>query len=79
MLLNLLFMKYQTNFIYGRLNLATKHIAIISSMRIRMMIFTICTSLYLIKWRHGMRYFNISKFKQFIKNAITLRNIKSKF
>jgi hypothetical protein len=78
MLLNLLFMKYQMTFIYGRLNLATKHIAIISSMQIRMMIFIICTLLYFIKWRRGMRYFNISKFKRFIKNAITLRNIKSK-
>jgi hypothetical protein len=35
------FCKFQSSFIYGRLNLLTKNIAIISSMRIRIMPFTI--------------------------------------
>jgi hypothetical protein len=35
------FYKFQSSFIYGRLNLLTKNIAIISSMRIRIMSFTI--------------------------------------
>jgi hypothetical protein len=33
------FCKYQSSFIYGRLNLSTENIAIISSMRIRTMLF----------------------------------------
>jgi hypothetical protein len=36
------FYKFQSSFIYGRLNLLMKNIAIISSMRIRIMPFTIC-------------------------------------
>jgi hypothetical protein len=36
------FSKFQSSFIYGRLNLSTKNIAIISSMRISIMPFTIC-------------------------------------
>jgi hypothetical protein len=72
-------MKHQTTLVYGRLNLATKHIAIISGMRIRIMKLTICMSFYSIKWRHIVRNCNVSKFKQFIENTITLRNIKIKF
>jgi hypothetical protein len=34
--------KFQSSFVYGRLNLSTKNIAILSSMRIRIMPFTIC-------------------------------------
>jgi hypothetical protein len=36
------FYKFESSFIYDRLNLSTKNIAIISSMRIRIMPFTIC-------------------------------------
>jgi hypothetical protein len=42
MLVTLLFMKYQTTFIYCQLNLVTKHIAIISSMRIRRYLQYVC-------------------------------------
>jgi hypothetical protein len=36
------FYNFQSSFVYDRLNLSTKNIAIISSMRIRIMAFTIC-------------------------------------
>jgi hypothetical protein len=36
------FCKFQPSFVYGRLNLSTENIAIISSMRIRITPFTIC-------------------------------------
>jgi hypothetical protein len=36
------FCKFQSSFVYGRLNLSMENIAIISSMRIRIMPFTIC-------------------------------------
>jgi hypothetical protein len=34
--------KFQSSFVYGRLNLSTEDIAIVSSMRIRIIAFTIC-------------------------------------
>jgi hypothetical protein len=37
-----IFYKFQSSFVYGRLNLSTENITIISSMRIRFMSFTIC-------------------------------------
>jgi hypothetical protein len=37
-----IFYKFQSSIVYGQLNLSTKNIAIISSMRIRIMSFTIC-------------------------------------
>jgi hypothetical protein len=63
LLIHLHLMKHQTTFVDGRLNLSTKHIAIISGMRIRIMKHTICTSFNFIKWRHSMRNFNFSKRK----------------
>jgi hypothetical protein len=44
------FCKFQSSFIYGRLNLLTENIAIVSSMRIRIMSFTICM-LFELFWR----------------------------
>jgi hypothetical protein len=63
LLFHLHLMKHQTTFIYGRLNLMKKHIAIISGVRISIMKLTICMSFNFIKWRHSMRNLNISKHK----------------
>jgi hypothetical protein len=43
------FCKFQSSFIYGQLNLSTEDIVIISSMRIRIMSFTICMLLELFR------------------------------
>jgi hypothetical protein len=48
------FYKFQSSFVYGRLNLSTKNIAIVSSMRIRTMPFTISMLFELFQRWHSM-------------------------
>jgi hypothetical protein len=73
------FCKFQSSFIYGRLSSSIKNIAIVSSMRIRIMPFAICILFELFqRWYYMTTWqFNLFFLQQVIKNPITLINIKS--
>jgi hypothetical protein len=70
--------KFQSSFVYGRLNLSTEDIDIVNSMRIIIMSFTICM-LFELFWR---RYdvttwqFNLLFLQQVVKDPITLSDIE---
>jgi hypothetical protein len=72
--------KLQSSFIYGQLNPSTENIAIISSMRIVIMPFTICMLFYLFWRRYNMITwkFNLFFLQQVIKNPITFSDVESK-
>jgi hypothetical protein len=72
--------KLQSSCIYGRLNLLTKNIAIVSTMRIRIMPFTICMLFQLFRRRYNMITWQLNLFflQQVIKYPITLSDVESK-
>jgi hypothetical protein len=73
------FYKFQSSFIYGWLNLSTKNIVIVSTMRIRIMSFTISMLFELFRQWHDVTtwQFNWFLLQQVIQNRITLSDIKS--
>jgi hypothetical protein len=73
------FCKFQSSFNYGPLNLSMKNIAIISSMRIRIMPFTICMFFELFQRRYNMTTWQINLLflQQLIRNPITLSDVES--
>jgi hypothetical protein len=73
------FYKFHSSFIYGRLNLSMKNIAIISSMRIRIMLFTIRMLFELFQRWYDMTtwQFNLFFLQQVIKYPITISDVKS--
>jgi hypothetical protein len=70
--------KFQSSFVYGRLNLSTKDIAIVSSMRIRTMPFTICILFELFQRRYDLTTWQLNLFflQQVVKNPITLSDVE---
>jgi hypothetical protein len=56
------FYKFQSSFVYGRLNMSMKNIAIISSMRIRIMPFTICMLFELFRRWYDMTTLQLNLF-----------------
>src|SRR4051812_28779641 len=78
MLINFHLRKIQSSVINGRLYLSSKNIAIVSSMRKRIMILAISASFQLFKRRQSMSYSNNFSLRQSIKYFITLGNVKSK-
>jgi hypothetical protein len=73
------FYKFQLSFIYGRLNLSMEKIAIISTMRIRIMPFAISMLFELFRrWYDMITWqFNLFLLQQVIKNPITLSDVES--
>jgi hypothetical protein len=71
--------KFQSSFIYGRLNLSMENIAIVSSMRIRSMSFIIRMLFELFRQWYDMTtcQFNLFFLQHVIKNPITLSDVKS--
>jgi hypothetical protein len=72
------FYKFQSTFVYGQLNLSMENVAIITSMRIRIMPFTICILLELFRRWYDMTtwQFNLLFLQQVVKDPITLSDIK---
>jgi hypothetical protein len=72
------FCKFQSSFIYGRLNLLTENIAIVSSMRIRIMPFVIHKLFELFRRWYDMTswLFNLLFLQQVVKDPITLSDIE---
>jgi hypothetical protein len=70
--------KFQSSFIYGGLNLSIEDIAIVSSLRIRIMPFTICMLFELFRQRYDVTtwQFNLLFLLQVVKDPITLSNVK---
>jgi hypothetical protein len=56
------FYKFQSSFVYGRLNMSMKNIVIISSMRIRIMPFTICMLFELFRRWYDMTTLQLNLF-----------------
>jgi hypothetical protein len=73
------FCKFQSSFVFGWLNLSTENIAIISSIRIRIMPFTIRMLFDLFRWWYDMTTWQFDLFflQQVIKNPIILSDVKS--
>jgi hypothetical protein len=72
--------KLQLSFVYGQLNQLTENIAIVSSMRIGIMSFTICILFELFqRWYDMITWqFELLFLQQVIKNPITFSDIESK-
>jgi hypothetical protein len=72
------FYKFQSSFIYDQLNLSTENIAIISSMRIRIMPITIRMLFELFRQWYDMTtwQFNLLFLQQVIKYPVTLSGIE---
>jgi hypothetical protein len=69
--------KFQSSFVYGRLNLSMEDMAIVSSMRIRIMSFTICMPFELFqRWYDVATWqFNLLFLQQVVKDPITLSDV----
>jgi hypothetical protein len=72
-------LKIQSTLVNARLDLSSKHITIISGMRARIMPLTISMTFKFVDRWNSMIYFNVGVFELFIKNFVTLANIKCKF
>jgi hypothetical protein len=72
------FCKFQSPFIYGRLNLSMKNIAIVSSLRIQIMPFAISILFEVFRRQYNMITWQFDLFflQQVIKNHITLSDVK---
>jgi hypothetical protein len=70
--------KFQLTFIYDWLNLSMENIVVVSSMRIRIMPFTITMLFELFWWRYDMItwQFNLFSLQQVIKDPITLSDVE---
>jgi hypothetical protein len=73
------FCKFQSSFVYGRLNLSTENITIISSIGIRIMPFTIHMLFELFRRRYDMItwQFNLFFLQQVIEDSITFSDVES--
>jgi hypothetical protein len=71
--------EFQSSFIYGLLNLSTENIAIVSSMQVRIMPFTVSILFELFWLWYDMNtwQFNLFLLQQVIKDPITLSDVES--